>query len=152
MENEGILKEAGATRPPLRRVQSDSCSVEVEGETYYPHRGEWVDMTRIASARQWLLAMEMSQDGAEANTAKFGEVLQTVADRIVAWNWTDQRGNPLPPPSYDVIRGLSFDEIRWLQQASLGVQPETEESRGNASLPSTSPSTATRKATSRPRG
>lgn len=126
------------TRMEPKRVPSDECTVAVDGQTYHPHRDQWVELYAIQAVGEQLAASAMAQHGAAINAAttdedrtaaaaaadaSFDELCSYLADRIVAWTWTDLRGRPLPDPgSPATYRRLQSDEITWLMRAGLSTK------------------------------
>lgn len=134
---------------PPRRVPSDDCTVcigrEIKdgqivnaGTPYRVHEGEWVEVLPIVSVRRWLSLRHM-MDGTASDGASLEKALDALchelSERVMAWNWTDMSGQPLPQPYRNeaVFRDLSDDEILWLALASQGESPGE---RKNASAPS----------------
>lgn len=157
------------TKPPPRRVPSDDFILEIDGETYTPHAGEWVEFVPTlpvglfqAEARIRSLATQLDalKDDAgaippdrlrEANdliAGHYDDLCNLLARLVVAWNWTDDRGQPLPQPDGTdrPFRLLSVDELYYLWQAAQGGNPDA---RKNGSRPSPTTSSATRRRTSR---
>lgn len=125
------------SKPPVRRVFTDDLAVIVDGETYYPHAGEWVEfrrrlswdfhlrlmrLQRLQSADLEHLAPEEVEQLEQLATAMVGEV----ARLIHAWSWTDADGQPLPPPTAEVIAGLEPEEIWWLMVHAAAPLGEAE--------------------------
>lgn len=100
------------TKPPvkLRRFVADDLSVEVDGETYYPHAGEEVVFNRRPS---WGF---MSASALIGTGAAEGFVLinEEVVNAIDSWTWTGPDDEPLPSPSLAVFGELSLGEVTWL--------------------------------------
>ena len=127
----------GVVKPkiPLRRVPSDSCAVVIgqvlgeggatvdPGTPYYVHQGEWVEYMPIGSIGNLLNLMKSlaaatgtSPEGPDVMTRRFNERCAWLSEQLVAWNWTDLFGNPLPQPyrQVDVLMGLTNAELVWL--------------------------------------
>lgn len=150
-------------KPRVTRVPSDTCVVTINGEVYHPHEGEWIDvipapqtvaerqaMVRLQIAGKKLRAASGDEDEQEQVDAflegDFGMALRIAAKRIVAWNWTDMRGEQLPQPDGNaaVLRELSDEELGWLIGACNGRPPEEEveeEKKDSASSLTTSSAT-----------
>ncbi len=128
-------------KPKPRRITSDDCEVSVDGETCTPHEGEWVEMftnwavgelkaiNDFRRMRVKLDAVEGENDEAarsmEIMEQAFEGVLESLAGRVVAWNWTDWQGRPLPQPdgTKEPLRRLHSDELLWLLNAGQGEAP-----------------------------
>lgn len=105
-------------RPVSRRVSSEGL------ETQGP--GTWVEFRRRLGMKHIRMVAEMATwQGASfqenptevlSMLDRFGEILSQL---LVAWNWTDGEGDPLPQPKKnpDVIGELTIDELMWLMQA-----------------------------------
>ncbi len=142
-------------KPTPRRVPSDDCLVTVDGVEYAVHEEEWVDLLPGMNV-QALAALEgLHRIGVTLNTVKgepdeyiraleavnryFDDACAFLAGRVVAWNWTDLKGNALPDPSLEVLKALDAGEILWLLEAAQG---ETKAQRKNALAPSPTTSSA----------
>lgn len=155
---------------PPRRVASDDCAVHIgrryenqtlvdPGETYYTHAGEWVDVLPVGSM-QALFAWNRLQvpnvpDG--TLTEHYQEYLRELdaalmaictqlATVVVAWNWTDLVGQPLPQPygRPDVLQALELEELTWLK-AAAGGETTGERKNGSAPSPASTPARARRR-------
>lgn len=145
-------------KPLPRRVPSDDCAVDLDGDTYYPHEGEWVEIvgvpsvaelqafTALAALGQDLAVAEGEPDeagqAAAAIDRHFTAVCAALAERIVAWNWTDMRGRELPSPDGNpaVFASLSTEELYYLTRVARG---ERAADRKNDSRPTVTTSSAT---------
>lgn len=123
---------------PGKRVPSDDCVVHVgqvirdgkiaeQGQPYPVHEGEWVEVLPIATVREAMAVAALQgfagkkpdemMNGAMGSAASaLSGLCEALSERILAWNWTDNTGEPLPSPYHkpDVIKGLSNDEVAWL--------------------------------------
>jgi hypothetical protein len=140
--------ERRRTKPPLRRVPSDSFKIEVDGVKYYPHYGEWVEFVPVVQLDTLLTAMTLqglqdvdmsnvsAEDAAQVNAA-FSSVTEDLSRAIVRWSWTGNEDPPVPfpeNPAKEDLRRLSLEELMWLVGASFsGRVSEEEESRGEDS-------------------
>lgn len=137
-------------KPVPRRIPSDDCEVTIDGEVYRPHEGEWVEMISSESVGELRIRVELAQLGPKLEAlegepdagirynalmdAHYVSLCEHLAERVVAWNWTDLRGRPLSPPTDDQGRPLGLlrlraNELYWLMNA---VAPqESAESRKN---------------------
>lgn len=147
------------SKPGARRYQTDDFAVEVDGVTYHPHEGEWVDIVGKPTVGEMRAYMALAKVGTALNAAKgepdeamqrvrilddyFEMVCQGLARRIVDWSWTDAKGTPLPAPDGNAaaFAALDDDELRYLVDLSKG---ETAAQRGNALRPLPITSSATR--------
>ena len=133
---------------PSRRVPSDDCLVHVgrrvedgqivdEGEAYNVHEGEWVEVVPVVTMRQYIeinhLSKSLTAQDIDGMERSMDALCKAIAQRVVAWNWTDNEGVALPPPTEGVIRELTEDELVYLITA---IQGETAGQRGNGSTPS----------------
>lgn len=148
--------------PPAIRVPSDSCTVTVSGTEYHIHRGQsiWMVGTRTVGELQasWgfdRLSVRMNELKGEPDEYgrtlellenHFSDLLTWIAERLIDWDWTDQRGQPLPKPdgTPEPLRKLTPEEIHYLRQALRGeVAAESgNEPTGTGSLATTSSATA----------
>ena len=144
-----------SNRPPTKRIACDECPVIVDGQTYYPHEGQWVEVVPVGSMREMFvmgdysrlvvdiaaaeddpdLAPEMNQRATQMNQA----VLQVLADRIVNWNLTDAYGRELPKPNGtpQAIDRISQSEMWWLLSAIRTGGASAEEGKGESGTPTT---------------
>ncbi len=144
--------------PPVW-VSSDDCEVfvgqviedgkvAVQGTAYNVHKGEKVAVLPLRNMRQTLDIMafmghaanqpgDLESMGAWSLSLddKLEDLLETVANHVVAWTWTGMAGEPLPQPYKrpDVLRALETDEFRYL---FLLLQENNPEARKNGSGPS----------------
>lgn len=126
-----MSKKQRPDKIPAIRVPSDDCAVPAGGKTFFPHRGEWVEIVpgqttgeRLARAQVMLkggdlmsagLTDDAARAGFEALEAAMREICVGLAGRLRAWNWTDNHGKPLPPPSDPaVLRALNAHELGYL--------------------------------------
>lgn len=138
--------------PPVR-VPSDDCEVkDGDGKPHRIHDGEWIEVVRVNTIRQYLGIATLNTTGKllqDANIPEeekmvelaklegtFDAMCDDIAAHITGWNWTDLTGQPLPHPyrNKELIMSLSIEEIIWLRRA---IQGETPGERKNASRPST---------------
>lgn len=165
------------TRPPAVTVPSDDYEIEVDGETYYPHRGEEVEVLMGATVGEFAyqrgmdeLRVKLDAIGEEIEEedeatelqrliaerqqrtvlieGSYGEMSEFVRERMVSWNWTDRRGKSYPQPDDDPE---VFDRLPLEELAYLVsvVRGETGGQAKNASRPSPTSSSATAKRTAR---
>ncbi len=131
-----------AKKPQPKRIASDDCAVEVDGATYYPHQGEWVEVRPIMQVKDVRLNVRLQQMGVELEALK-GEpdellrkaqlnaeateaMVGFVAPRLVRWNWTDMDGQPMAQPSAEALGELSPEEMRWLYLRVSGQETAAE--------------------------
>lgn len=134
-------------KPPVRRVPSDDCALLVGGEAYYPHTGEWVEVVggfsvqlvrglgEIAGLGVTTASLEGEPDAERRQVAAIGsafdDICRVLAQRVVAWTWTDERERPLPTPdgTPTPFLGLRAEELGWLLRATMGEVP-AEQGKG----------------------
>lgn len=120
-------EQAIAKKPPARRVLSDAFEIEQDGVIYHPHAEEWVEFRGGEAQRvgDWFDAVLMreqmesdgrgSVEGARMVADSLEGQLHTLERDILAWSWTDDRGEPYPsPPDAATLRLLGFSELMWL--------------------------------------
>lgn len=138
-------------KPRPLRIPSDGCEIRVEGKTYQPHEGEWVELISVNTVGELKTRVEMAKLGVKIDAirgepdegARFNAIMdehysmliQHLARRVFAWNWTDDRGIPLPPPvnpdgSPSGLLLLRAAELYWLMNASA-PKGEAESERKN---------------------
>lgn len=145
-------------KPPSITVPSDDYEVVVDGKTYSPHEGEWVVVTpgaTVASNRNMRTLVEMIPrlQAAEGEPDEQQqtivilddvniELLEFLADRLVAWNWTDHRGRPLPEldGTTDPFARLPQQEVMYLVRVCQGQAPAVEK-KDMSNSPTTSSAT-----------
>lgn len=144
-------------KPQPLRFPSDDCPVSVGGTIYYPHEGEYVELFPVASVAELATFGEIFRLGVDMNAAKgepdeavrigdllsrhFDEACNLLAGRVVAWDWTDLRGQPYGQPSVEVIRKLAAEEIIWLIGLSQNGETPTQRKKGLPGLPTMSSDT-----------
>ena len=74
----------------------------------------------------------------------FDTICQGIASKVLAWNWTDMLGRPLPEPDGTVtpFKRLSAEELYWLFGAIRGIETGAARKNGLRPLPTTSSDTA----------
>lgn len=127
-------------KPVPVEVKSDDCTVTVNGVAYTPHEGESVWLFQGQSVGEMralgrLMGLQTVIDGAKGEKGQeaamavlravdeaFDDICAMLAPRVVSWNWTDLRGDPLPQPdgSPDGLARLESEELFWLLQAARG--------------------------------
>src|SRR5574340_894704 len=128
-------------KPLPKRIPSDDCAVTIDNEVYHPHEGEYVEMyagitiaelktlegfTRISVEVDAIQGEEEEQQKLLGLLNQhFDEICKNLAGRVVAWNWTDDRGQPLPQPDgkAETMERLRAEEILWLMKATQGETP-----------------------------
>jgi hypothetical protein len=126
------------SKPAPQRIPSDDCALEIGGETFHPHEGEWVELlpvrlvgdakllVKIIAVAGDLEALQGDSAGITARMAEhFDEGVAFVRPRLVAWNWTDLRGVPLAQPREDpgVLHQLAAEELWYLVAVIQGRNP-----------------------------
>ena len=141
------------TKIPPRRIASDDCAVYVgrkieggiiveDGETYYVHKDEYVEITPVATIQQVITLNQLyrasSQGDEESAEKNLHDLCSIVASNIVDWDWTDMDGNPLPKPHHnpDAIKMLTSDELAWLILVISGESPGERKNDSGPSLDS----------------
>lgn len=145
-------------KPQPRRIASDDCAVTLPGgEVFYPHEGEWVEVVlgmTVGEIQQLgpirAIGVQMAEvQGEPDQNARMLELLgphyemltSLLANRILAWNWTDDFGRPLPAldGTPEPLKRLRGEELYWLLMAGQG---ETSAERKNGLKPSAITSSA----------
>lgn len=146
------------SKPQPRRVPSDDCAVVIDGDTYYPHEGEWVELVGSTTVGDFMALANLERVSVELDAARgepdealqmlramdgyFSQVCDGLARRVTAWTWTDDQSQPLPNPkgNPDAFAALRPDELKYLIGLARGEQAAD---RKNASAPSRITSSAT---------
>lgn len=129
-------------KPKPVRLPSDDCTVTIDGQEYTPHEGEWIEIYRgmqigdlatlrkLAELQPKLEALEGEDGGFAEQVALLNDALEpaipAIAERVVAWSWTDDRGRPYPLPADDpsALRTLRVDELLYLVKAIRSGTPD----------------------------
>jgi hypothetical protein len=142
---------------PVVRVPSDGCMVTVgqvvtagvitsPGTGYSVHKGEWVEILPAMTVQE-VIALTSMQRIATSETQDAGEVegvframVDQLAKRVTAWNWTDMMGEPHPQPYGNpaALLALTNEELLWLVQATSGQETPEERKNDSGPLPFTS--------------
>jgi len=142
----------GESKIPVKRIPSDDCAVflnriiDLEKETiidpgtpYYLHKGEWVEVIPCLTMSDLIMANRLSGMAQNFSLSRAEDSITQLCNgltkRIMAWNWTDLRGNPLSQPrdNPQVFLELTADELVYL----IGLMGnETKSERKNACMPS----------------
>ncbi len=121
------------TKPPLGFTikDCDDCTVTVDGHVYRPHAGESIELRRSGQVADLLIAAKFGllQDLGDKSAEKLTEIEDAIqgmvdhlAAKIIAWDWTDDAGEPHgDPTSPDVIRRLTLEEQLWIYRQSTGM-------------------------------
>ncbi len=134
-------------KPPiaLRTVPTDDFTRIRDGETYYPHAGEWVTFAPLAMSTGEMRAAFGMDDYRAGRTDDMRIVdrslvmlHKSLARRVVAWNWTDDLGRPIVPwnatdeqgnpyakldGSLEPFEALEADELVYLRARVSGEGP-----------------------------
>lgn len=112
------------TKPPNkpRRVSAADIKVVEDGETYYPHVGEWVEFRGRVSLGLYLDLMDAGRSR---------ENLQLLLGIIHGWTLTDDNGQPVPL-SLEGLLSLPQEELSWLIANAGSAARTDEEALGNA--------------------
>lgn len=107
------------SKPQAITVAGDNLAIVVGDETYYPHAGETVTFRGRKTVGDATLALKLQGIGGDSSPDVIEEALAgllgSLEVAIVAWDWTDDSGEPYPsPPDADTLRSLSFEELAWL--------------------------------------
>lgn len=154
---------------PARRVPSDDFAVRLGGVDYHTHEGEWVEIIAAplqlrhmrAYSRLGTLGVELeaAQADPEADAAEqaaaqlklarlmdenFDLMLSALTARVVAWNWTDDFGRPLPAPdgSSAPFEALSAEELHYLMGLVQAGESQDERKNGSRAMPTAVSATA----------
>ncbi len=101
----------------LLTIRIPSDEVETQGE------GSWVEFRRRLKAKHLRVIAQMAtlqdvsfQDDPGRVLDVIDRMGQMLAPFVVAWNWTDEEGEPLPQPmgNAEVFGELDFGELMWL--------------------------------------
>ena len=129
------------TKVPPKVLTSDDFTVTVGGKEYRPHAGEQVEAYIGGSVGDAFIEARVARlfmEGAtletpaeqEAWTRRAEDVSKqlsvSLADKLVGWTWTDNRGAPLPPPTIDVIERLTWEELTYLFRVTRGIESKAE--------------------------
>lgn len=136
-------------KPPEREIKLDAYTVEVDGETYYPHEGEsiWLEpldsvdqALEIAELSRFKLQLEAIQGDADADISAvrimndvLADIAAFLARHAVRWTVTDARGNPLPQPdgTPETTKRLGKGLLLWLFGYLSRAMGETAADRKN---------------------
>lgn len=98
-----------------------------DGGEFYPRAGQWVEIRKKTSGRDYAAMIQLSALGGDGDTVTRAEAVEMfeampemyalLAHKVVAWNWTDLWADedadgelpPLPPPTIEVMETLDFE-------------------------------------------
>lgn len=151
-----MVKRKKSKAKPRRVVVEDLAVTDADGSVSYPHEGEFVTFRGGGqTVGDYLNGLELTmvqldkvkaEDSGEDLTAQelattrratqlFEGSIDRMAESIVEWDWTDNNDQPYAnPPTADVLKKLSFDELNW-----LGAGGRKKEAPLASESPSTSP-------------
>lgn len=145
-------------KPPPIRIPSDDCRIVLDGQEFFPHEGEWVEtlagmtvaeykaINAMGNLAERLAQVKGDPDEEEKVNAlidgQFDQICDVLAARVVAWNWTDDAGRPLPQPNGTpaIFHRLRSHELNWLVRAAEGETP-SQEKKDSRRSPTTSSAT-----------
>jgi hypothetical protein len=125
---------------PVKHISGDGYTVTEDGETWYPHLGEWMKLRTTRSVDDLALILQAGQavgGGRDETVATLRAIRDGLARLIIACEWSDINDNLLPsPPSADDLGRLDAMELVWLFNGgqSVAEQAATEK---NDSAPTT---------------
>lgn len=130
--------------PPVR-IPLDGFTLKVQGITYQPHKGEWVDAMPWAATVTSSFDTVQLQAGLEKQDAQMTDrgldgMIAFLAEQIADWSVRDAYNKPLPVPirvtptmteaqrraATAVIRLLHPKLITWLYSELMGGETEGE--------------------------
>ena len=136
------------TKVPPKTVWCDDFEVESDGKKYFPHAGEKIELyPRMADAEvnayqtlfnaQEVMEQVKGDDNAAQKTIgalheATEELRNALADRVVSWTWTDNKGRAMPDPDGkpEAFLKCTMAELIWIVAA---IEGETGGDRKNGS-------------------
>ena len=124
---------------------ADGKIVEL-GKPHRFHEGEWVKIIPTITMKESLAITQVTSmaDKQEGEMLKtFEKICESLANRVVDWDWTGIDGEDLPKPYKNPVafHELTNEELIWLITASLGESQADKKKELNISQ--TTPSTLT---------
>lgn len=146
-------------KPKPIRIPSDACEVPINGQTYHPHEGEWAEIMPGFLVRDQRMAVKVMrlQQAAKASKGDDDEQQQQViimgdvnaelcaalAAKVLAWNWTDMRGQPIPldgtPEPFYALSALELLYLLSLTGAETAVEKKVGSKRSGTTSSATGP-------------
>jgi len=139
---EELMEPKTKWKIPPTQVASDDCAIYVgrviedgeiteDGTPYYVHEGEWIEIFSTQNLSETMALIDMKNMVAEGSGA-LRKLCHELSQRIVAWNWTDNGGEPLPQPHNDpeALERLTNDELMWLMGAVDGKETSVDRKNG----------------------
>lgn len=138
------------------KIDSSDCVVHVGqriadgkivelGKPHRFHEGEWVKIIPTITMKESLAITQVTSmaDKQEGEMLKtFEQICESLANRVVDWDWTGIDGEDLPKPYKNPVafHELTNEELIWLITASLGESQADKKKELNISqiTPSTS--------------
>ena len=138
------------------KIDSSDCVVHVGqriadgkivelGKPHRFHEGEWVKIIPTITMKESLAITQVTSmaDKQEGEMLKtFEQICESLANRVVDWDWTGIDGEDLPKPYINPVafHELTNEELIWLITASLGESQADKKKELNISqiTPSTS--------------
>jgi len=135
-------KDARKGKPPIKaeRISLDDFEVEVDGETYHPHLGEWIEIIPIRRLSELKNLMELaSYQPLEGETPSFTDprlmkqydgICNYLCATIYRWNMTDEEGTEYPQPYHQqrAIELLPLEEINYITAKIIGGRTDNSKS------------------------
>jgi hypothetical protein len=136
---------------PTKKINSSDCIVHIgqviendqvvdKGKPYAVHENEWVKLLPVITMKESFALMRIANMGDTTSNAdeSLNEVCQSLANRIVDWNWTGIDGELLPKPykNPEVFKDLLNEELIYLITASMG-ETESQAKNDSGLLPNT---------------
>jgi len=134
-----------------KEVDSSDCIIHIGqkieegkivemGEPVKLHENEWVKVLPIITIKE-SLALGTFRNSAEEGelSVAMDSICESLAKRVVDWNWTGIDGDPLAKPykNSEVFKELYNEELLWLITATMG-ETESEQKKELSPLQNTS--------------
>ena len=139
------------------KIDSSDCVVHVGqriadgkivelGKPHRFHEGEWVKIIPTITMKESLAITQVTSmaDKQEGEMLKtFEQICESLANRVVDWDWTGIDGEDLPKPYKNPVafHELTNEELIWLITASLGESQADKKKELNISQTTHSKST-----------
>ena len=117
-----------------KEVDSSDCIIHIgqviegeefveQGEPVKLHENEWVKVLPVITIKE-SLALGTFRNSAKENelSVAMDSICESLAKRVVDWNWTGIDGEPLAKPykNPEVFKDLYNEEVLWLITATMG--------------------------------
>ena len=93
---------------PTVKVESDECAINIgqviedgeivePGTPHYVHENEWVEILPVITVREVMQISRLQNSAGDSSALgeNLSDLCRQLSKRVIAWNWTDLRGEEM---------------------------------------------------------